>query len=437
MPKSRLIHFGACLAMLVSVTYWASGCGAPGSDGPGTGGSSAGGTTGAAGSNGPAGTSGNAGTSGQAGNTSTAGTTGNGGSSAGMAGSNATGSAGTMGVAGNGAAGRGGTTGNAGTTGTAGRGGTTGNAGTTGTAGRGGTTGNAGTTGTAGAAGTGVRMDQNGVPLAKANDTTNVSKKYLNLGDMRLINNRWGSDAKNCTSTQQSVSVNSDKSIGWMFSRGGCDSSHGSPDFPEVEFGVAPFGTTSSLLTTPSFSSTTLLPIQIKNLTSASVNVSSFNISISNPNTAYWDNNVEFWISKNDPRTSTDGGVYAEIIAFTGWQASRLQSMVGWPCDKSGSVMAGGTSYNLCHQSDDWSSGHWRFFNFNVSGGPFSSWTQKLDVKAMLTWVMNTYPGFNQDMWLTRIEVGTEVDDNTMGQVRLGGLTFEVNGTMKSIELQP
>jgi hypothetical protein len=69
----------------------------------------------------------------------------------------------------------------------------------------------------------------------------------------------------------------------------------------------------------------------------AVVNVNAFAVSISG-SSPYWDNNVEFWISKNDPRTSTDGGVYAEIIMFTGWHASRLQQTVGWPCDKSGSV---------------------------------------------------------------------------------------------------
>ena len=272
------------------------------------------------------------------------------------------------------------------------------------------------------------------MPLAKAGDTTSTSKKYLNLGDMRLINNRWGSDALDCNGTQQSVMVNSDKTVGWMFNRPACGGARGDPDFPEVEFGVAPFGTTSSLLTTPAFSSTTLLPIQLKDLQSASVNIDNFFISVSG-SSPYWDNNVEFWISKNNPRTSTDGGVYAEIIMFTGWQASRLQQTVGWPCDKSGTVTAGTTSYNLCHQSDDWSSGHWRFFNFNINQGPFSSWTGKMDVKALLDFVRSKYSGFTDTMWLTRIEVGTEVDDNTSGTAqRIKNLTFEVNGQNRSFE---
>jgi hypothetical protein len=72
-----------------------------------------------------------------------------------------------------------------------------------------------------------------------------------------------------------------------------------------------------------------------------------------------------------------------------------------------------------------------------MNGSPVTGLTNfKLDVKAMLTWVMNTYSGFTQDMWLTRIEIGTEVDDSTNGTTRLSGLTFEVNGTSKGIELQ-
>jgi hypothetical protein len=38
-------------------------------------------------------------------------------------------------------------------------------------------------------------------------------------------------------------------------------------------------------------------------------------------------------------------------------------------------------------------------------------------------------------MWLTRIEVGTEVDDNTSGTAKINNLTFEINGTSKSIEV--
>jgi len=97
-------------------------------------------------------------------------------------------------------------------------------------------------------------------------------------------------------------------------------------------------------------------------------------------------------------------------------------------------VTAGGVGFNLCHQKDGWGSG-WRFFNFNVNNGPVSTFSGKVDIKALLDWVMKTYSGFTTDMWLTRIEVGTEVDDNTAGTAKFNNLTFEINGTSKSVEL--
>jgi hypothetical protein len=97
-------------------------------------------------------------------------------------------------------------------------------------------------------------------------------------------------------------------------------------------------------------------------------------------------------------------------------------------------MTAGSASYNLCHQSDTWSSG-WRFFNFNLSNGPQNNFSGKADIKAIIDWVRSKYSGFTDDMWLTRIELGTEVDDNTQGTAKFNNLTFEINGTSKSIEL--
>jgi hypothetical protein len=299
-----------------------------------------------------------------------------------------------------------------------------------GTVSAGGTTSTGGTISTGGAT---VVADCLGQALAKPGDSTSVSKKYLNLGDMRLIDNRWGADALNCGGASYKVYVNDDKTIGYDFNRPTCGGKKADPDFPEVEFGVAPFGTGSSLLTSPACSSTTLLPIQIKNLTSASVNIDNFASTYQNP--TYFDTNFEFWISKNNPATSADGGVYAEIITFLGWNGSRMDSKNGgWSCDKSGNVTAGSAGFNLCHQSDTWSSG-WRFFNFNLNNGPQNTFSGNVDIKAILTWVMNNYSGFTTDMWLTRIEIGTEVDDNTQGTAKFNNLTFEVNGTSKAITL--
>jgi len=280
-----------------------------------------------------------------------------------------------------------------------------------------------------------------GQALAKAGDSTSTSKKYLNLGDLRLINNRWGADALSCgTTATYKVEVNTDKTIGYEFNRGKCDNNppaqqKGHPDYPEIEFGVAPFGSASSNLTSPACPSTTLLPIQIKNLTSASVTIDTMTSTYQK--TTNYDTNFEFWISKNNPAAAgvTDGGVFAEIIVFLSWDASRTAG----GCDKTGSVTAGGLTYSLCHQSDTWANGQWRFYNFYLGGvnsTQSNTFSGKGDVKAILDWVMKNYTGgITSDMWLTRIEVGSEIDDNTQGTVKINNLTFEVNGTSKPVQL--
>jgi hypothetical protein len=240
----------------------------------------------------------------------------------------------------------------------------------------------------------------------------------LNLGDMRLLVNKWGSDELGCA-TEVRVFVNADKTFGWDFNRGACGGNKEKPDYPEVEFGVEPFGSTGA------FSSTTLLPAQIKDITSASVDVDTMTITLQAAES--WNINFERWLTERNPLTDADPGVYAEIITFWGWQDGR------WPCDKEGEVTAGDDTYRLCHQDDAWAGGKWRYFQFRVNDGPHQTFTGKLDIKALLDWLVNTR-GYSTELWVTRFEVGSEIDDNTRGTVTFKNLTFEVNGTSKSPE---
>jgi hypothetical protein len=281
-------------------------------------------------------------------------------------------------------------------------------------------TGGATAGGMAGAGGGSV-VDQDNVPLAKPGDSKNGSREYLNLGDMRLIANKWGSDELGCN-TSLRVFVNTDKTFGWEFDRGACGGDKAKPDYPEIEFGIHPFGAGNSLATTPSFSSTSVLPIQIKDITSASVTLDSLNISIDRATT--YNLNFEFWLSQRNPLTDANPGVHAELIAFFGWQDS-------WACDKSGNVQAGDKGFNLCHQDDAWAGGKWRYFQFRLNGGSSNSVSGKLDVKALIDWLVAN-AGYSRDLWVTRLEVGSEIDDNTAGRVTLKNITFEVNGTSKS-----
>jgi hypothetical protein len=282
--------------------------------------------------------------------------------------------------------------------------------------------GGASTSGGMGGAGMGPVVDQGGIPLAKPGDSKNGSRQYLNLGDMRLIANKWGSDELGCN-TSLRVFVNNDKSFGWEFDRGACGGNKEKPDYPEIEFGIHPFGAGNALATTPSFSSTSVLPIQIKNITSASVVLDSLNIAIQRAST--YNLNFEFWLSQRNPLTDTaNPGVHAELITFFGWQDS-------WACDKSGSVQAGDVGFGLCHQDDAWAGGKWRYFQFRRNGGSNNGFSGRIDVKALLDWLVNN-SGYSRDLWVTRLEVGSEIDDNTAGTVTLKNITFEVNGTSKS-----
>ncbi len=290
-------------------------------------------------------------------------------------------------------------------------------------AGQGGLAGAAGTASNTGGGGAGV--DAAGVPLASPGDETTVHGEYLNLGDLRLLNNRWGSEQRGCD-TGLRIYVAADRTLGWDFNRGACGGEGEQPDYPEIEFGIHPFGIGDELETSPPFSSTTLLPLQIRNIQSASVAVDNLRINLQSAES--WNLNFEMWLSQRNPLTSPDPGVYAELITFWGWQDGR------WPCDTSGNVDSGGQSYRLCHQSDTWADGQWRYFQFWVDGGPKSSFSGTLDVKAFLDWLVNDW-GYSRDLWVTRFEVGSEIDDNTRGTVTLDDVTFEVNGTSRSVQL--
>jgi hypothetical protein len=251
---------------------------------------------------------------------------------------------------------------------------------------------------------------------------------------MRILNNKWGSDELGCSGTTMSVYVNQDGSVGWDFNRGNCDSQDkgAQPDYPEIEFGINPFGPNSSLVTSPKYSSTSLLPIQIKDITSANLTVDGLNINLQKGGS--WNLNFEFWISQRNPVTDPNPGPYAEVMGFWGWQNGR------WPCDtKLGTqtVNAGDKSYNLCHQDDAWAGGKWRYFQFWVNGGPLTSFSGKVNLKAFIDWLFASSYGsaYSKDYWITRVEVGSEIDDETAGSVKIKNLTFEINGQSKSFEI--
>jgi hypothetical protein len=288
----------------------------------------------------------------------------------------------------------------------------------------------------AGMGGSGPDLDQNGKPNAMPGDMTSVPQDYLRLGDIRILNNNWGSEDLGCNASM-SVFVNQDSTFGWNFNRGDCDTadSNQKPDFPQIEFGIHPFGIGSDLVTSPEFSSTTLMPMQIKDIQSASVNVQGLTANLQQESS--WNITFEFWISERNPVTDPNPGVYAELMTFWGWQSGR------WPEPPAGNgpqgngagnqVSSGGKSYTLWVQDDNWASG-WRYFQFRADDGPQRSFNGTLDVKPFLDYLVNSRQ-YSPDFWVTRLEVGSEIDDNTAGTVQMSGISFEVNGETRSAVL--
>jgi len=301
------------------------------------------------------------------------------------------------------------------------------------TSGAGGSTSDTAVTSTTG----GPDVDQNGKENAKRGESTDVPQDYLRLGDIRILNNNWGSEDLGCTAPKSTMSVFVDEAgaFGWNFNRGDCaqmtDTSH--PDFPQVEFGIHPFGIGSDLETSPPFSSTTVLPIQIKDIDIASITLDNFSIALNGRDS--WNITMEFWLSQGDPR-EPNPGVYAEIMAWWGWDAGR------WPCDLNNdgmvdygpSVQSGAMSYTLCHQSDNWASG-WRYFQFRAGDGTDGNirenFSGTVDVKAFLDHLVSQRQ-YSEELWLTRMEVGSEIDDDTGGTVKMNNITFTVNDQSRS-----
>jgi len=282
--------------------------------------------------------------------------------------------------------------------------------------------------------------DQKGKTNAKGGDMTSANTDYLKLGEMRLINNNWGSVEWACgTKSKENVFVSADKSsFGWNFDRGDCDTGNTNtkPDYPEIEFGIHPFGLGSSEATSPDFSTTTLLPKQLKDITEASVEVKNMVITLDKPSS--WNINFEFWLSKQNPATTQgNAGVYAELMTFWGWEDKR------WPltgmtdqnspiCDIgcTNGLSAGSKTYDLIVQKESWGSG-WKYFQFRGTGQPQTSFSGKVDVKKLIDYLVQK-GGATQDMWLTRMEIGSEIDDNTKGSVKMSNVTFSVNNEKRS-----
>ena len=335
----------------------------------------------------------------------------------------------------------GGATGNA-TGGAGGNATTAGSAGVTagngGTLSNGGTLGNGGTTGgvaSGGAAGAGGGTGGGGMvpgetkPTVTAPASSKVPKDYFVLGEARLLNNNWGAQALGCNAPYE-IFVNADKSFGWKWDRNAtkCGGDKSKPDYPEVEFGMHPFGVSTQIITSPDYSSTTILPIQIKDVTTATVRIEG--LSIVTTADAAWNMNFEMWFCEQHPATGTHTTAYGETMNWFGWSSDQYN----WN-GVLGSLEAG-QSYDLMHSDDHWPAGQaqqWKYRQYRLKSSS-KQFNGTVDVKKILTAL--TGQGWPSSLWIARFEVGTELDDGSAGTVTMKKVTFEVNGQHRATEVR-
>lgn len=295
--------------------------------------------------------------------------------------------------------------------------------------GNGGGLGNGGAA-TAGAAGSGSGMVPGETkPTVTAPASSKVASDYFVLGEARLLNNNWGAQALGCKAPYE-IFVNANKTFGWKWDRAStkCGGDKSKPDYPEVEFGMHPFGVSKQLITSPDYSSTTILPIQVKDVTSASVKIEG--LSITTTADANWNMNFEMWFSEQHPATGTHTTAYGETMNWFGWSSDQYN----WN-GVLGSLEAG-QSYDLFHTDDHWPAGQaqqWKYRQYRLKSST-RQFNGTVDVKKILERLVSE--GWPSSLWIARFEVGTELDDGSAGSVTIQKITFEVNGKQRATEVQ-
>jgi hypothetical protein len=239
----------------------------------------------------------------------------------------------------------------------------------------------------------------------------------LPLGTMHLLTNMW-TDPQCMTCTF----VDDQGHFGWKWQRGdtpnpvppGAVSYY--PNYPELEFGTPPF------MREPS-STTTLLPIQLSALTSASMTVN-VSMAIDAANTSgEWDLAFEMWLTDVNPLVATPTIKY-EIMVFFGVSSGYYPTTA-----TPGTVLNDGINdYVLYVTSSTWGNGYnYRQYRdqANSSTGAFNG---KLNIFAFLQDVMSADPA-SSGYWLTRFELGNEIYQNSAATTTIQSIAFEVNGT--------
>ena len=242
--------------------------------------------------------------------------------------------------------------------------------------------------------------------------TRYYGKEVLHLGEIFLETNEW-SDTNQTTC----IFLDEDGTFGITWERGDTGEQY-MPNYPKAEIGVAPWNTEGN----PMSSSSALLPIQLKDLESASMTLDVTTHTTTNHG---WNLAFELWLSDEDP-TKGKAHPRGEVMIFLGNKPKY------WPWEpKGGTLNDGFNTYTLWETSDDWQ--HWGLYRQWRIGDTDGTVEFKgtIDIFAFLKHHMEE-DGWDENLWVTRFEIGNETYKNSGGTTRFRELSFEVNGQTRS-----
>ena len=195
--------------------------------------------------------------------------------------------------------------------------------------------------------------------------TRYYGKEILHLGEIFLETNEW-SDTNQTTC----VFLDEDGTFGIEWERGGTGEQY-MPNYPKAEIGVPPWNRDGK----PRQSTSALLPIQLKDLKSASMTLDVTTTTTTNNG---WNLAFELWLSDEDP-TKGKAGAKAEVMVFLGNKPKY------WPWEpKGGTFNDGHNTYTLYETSDEWQDwGYYRQWRLGDTDG-IADFKGTIDIYAFL-----------------------------------------------------
>jgi hypothetical protein len=235
---------------------------------------------------------------------------------------------------------------------------------------------------------------------------------------MHLLTNEWTDPAADTC-----VFLNMDGSFGWKWTRGatGTGANPNYPNYPELELGINPWNSKGI-----DQSTTTLLPLQLKDIHSASMTVDvSTDVGGNNKG---WNLAFELWLADKNPVLGP-ASPKGEIMVFL----SNAPDYYPPTPDTQDTLNDGAHDYKLYVSSDNWGTwGYYRQYRLDTHDGKYSG---KLDIGAFLRHYLND-EHWDGNLWVTRFELGNEVYQNSGGTTTFKSITFEVNGQTRDAKTQ-